>query len=133
MPKEITISTSQKQQLVDITEQTKKIVNESKIKQGICFLYTPHATAAIIINENYDPNICLDLIDALNKLIPEGKYRHDKIDNNGAAHIKAAIIGPSESIPIKNGELLLGRWQSIMLADFDGPRERKVIINIMGD
>ena len=130
---EIAISTREKYELVDITEQIKKKVRESKIKQGVCFLYTPHATAAIIINENYDPNICLDFIDALNALVPEGKWRHDKIDNNGAAHIKAAIIGPSEFILIKNGKLMLGRWQSPMLVEFDGPRERRVIINITGD
>ena len=84
-----------------------------------------------MINENWDPNIMLDIIDSLNSLIPKGKWRHDKVDNNGAAHIKASIIGPSEIIPVKNGELLLGKWQDIMLADFDGPKERKILVDII--
>ena len=125
---EITVSSSKKYELIDITEQLNLEVKKSKVKDGICYFYTPHATAAVIINENYDLNICLDLIDALNNLIPEGKWRHDKIDNNAAAHIKSAIIGPSESVPVKDGKLMFGTWQSPMLADFDGPKQRKVII-----
>jgi secondary thiamine-phosphate synthase enzyme len=90
----------------------------------------PHATAAVAINENADPNIGEDLQEALAKLIPEGVWRHDRIDDNAAAHIKAAIIGPSEMVPVKNGTLLLGTWQSLMLVEFDGPRERKVLVQI---
>ena len=126
MIKEISVSTSKKQEIVDITDQIKDIVKDSKVKEGICIVYTSHATAAIIINENWDPNIMLDTIDALNNMVAEGKWRHDKVDGNGASHIKASIIGPSETIIIKNGELLLGQWQDIMLCDFDGPRQRKV-------
>lgn len=127
MHKEIYFETSKKQEIIDITEKVEKLVN---VKEGICVVYTPHATAAIMINESYDPNIMLDIIDALNSLIPRGKWRHDAVDDNGAAHIKAGIIGPSEQIPIINGKLGLGRWQGIMLCDFDGPRKRKVIITI---
>ena len=85
-----------------------------------------------LINENYDPNVMADIINSLNILIPEGKWIHDSIDGNGTAHIKSAIIGPSETIPVKDGSLKLGRWQSIMLADFDGPRTRTIIIQIIG-
>jgi len=84
-----------------------------------------------LINENYDPSICDDILNALEKLIPkDAGYKHDRIDDNAHAHIKSGILGPSQSIPIKNGELQLGTWQGIALADFDGPRERRVIVQI---
>jgi secondary thiamine-phosphate synthase enzyme len=130
--KEFSVSTGKKYDMVDVTEQVKKIVKDSKIKEGVCTVYVPHATCAVLINENYDPNVMEDVLDAMAKLVPEGKWRHDKVDNNGAAHIKSAIIGPSETVPVKNGELLLGTWQDIMLADFDGPKQRKVIVEIVG-
>ena len=134
MQHEIFLSTSKNQELIDITNKINTIIKTSKIKNGICNVFAAHATAAIIINENYDPNICLDLLDALNKLIPASIWRHDKIDGNADAHIKSAILGPSETIPIKNGKLELGRWQSCMFVELDGPRSnRKIIITIMGD
>ena len=134
MQYEIVLSTSKKQEIVDITAKINLIIKASKIKSGICNVFAAHATAAIIINENYDPNICLDLLDALNKLIPAGIWRHDRIDGNANAHIKSAILGPSETIPIKNSELDLGKWQSCMFAELDGPRHGRIItITIMGD
>lgn len=134
MQKEITVSSSKREELIDITPQIKDIVNESKVKQGICVLYTPHATGAIIINENADPNICDDILEALSKLIPAGRWRHDRIDNNADAHIKSSIIGSSAAIPIKDGSLQLGTWQDCFFAELDGPRSRrKIIISIIGD
>lgn len=130
MQGEFSVNTSKKQEIVDITDKVKEIVKNSKTQEGICLIYTPHATCAIIINENYDPNVMTDILNSLNELIPEGKWIHDSVDNNGAAHIKSSIIGPSETIPIKNNELQLGQWQNIMLCDFDGPRQRKIIIQI---
>ena len=127
---ELKVKTKKKEEIVDITRQINDIVKESKIKEGFCIVYVPHATGAITINENYDPSLCADFIEALDKIIPKGIWKHDKIDNNGAAHIKSAIIGPSEIIPIKNSQLCLGRWQGIMFCEFDGPRERKIIIGI---
>jgi len=130
----ITISTSKKQELIDITDQVAAIVRKSKVKNGLCNIFATHATAAIIINENYDPNICLDIIDALNSMVKEGGWRHDRVDNNAASHIKSAILGPSETIPIKDGKLLLGRWQSLALFEIDGPRSnRKIVVTIVGD
>jgi secondary thiamine-phosphate synthase enzyme len=123
----INVSSTKKYELIDITEQINKIVDNSQVKDGLCNVYTPHATAAILINENYDPNVMDDVISALDKIIPEGVWKHDAVDSNGAAHIKAAIIGPSENIPIKDGKLMLGRWQDIMMADFDGPRSNRAI------
>lgn len=126
-----TISTRGHNELVDITEEVRNIVRESSVKEGVVTVYVPHATAAITINENADPQLPLDIIDVLDKLVPEhGNYRHDRIDNNAAAHIKAAIIGPSESIPIVNRDLALGTWQNIFLCDFDGPKSRKVIVTV---
>ena len=127
----IRIRTKEKEEVVDITSEVREIVRKSKVKEGLCLVYVPHATCAIIINENYDPNVGKDLLDCLDGLIPEGKWLHDRIDNNGAAHLKASILGPSEMIIIKDGELMLGQWQDIMLCDFDGPRERKIFIKII--
>ncbi len=130
----ITISTSKKQELIDITDKVHEIVKKSKVKEGICNIFAMHATAAIIINENADPNICLDIIDSLNKVVKEGIWRHDNIDNNAASHIKSSILGPSETIPIKNNELQLGTWQSPMFVELDGPRSnRKIVVTIVGD
>lgn len=128
--KEITVSTSKRQELVDITDKVKKFVGDSKVKEGVCSIFTPHATASIMINENHDPNVCLDIIECLNKLVPNGKWKHDCVDNNADSHIKSSIVGCSQTVPIKDGKLMLGTWQAIMLADFDGPRERKIIISI---
>lgn len=126
------IKTTKKQDIIDITNNVKEIVKKSKIKDGICLVYVRHATSAIIINENYDPSVCEDILTALNKIIPEhAGYKHDKIDNNAAAHIRAAILGPSENIPIKDGTLQLGRWQGIGLVEIDGPRDRTVLVKII--
>ena len=134
MREEFTISTSKKQELIDITDKVNSIIKNSKIKNGICNVFAAHATAAIIINENYDPNICLDLLEALNKLVPSGIWRHDRIDGNADAHIKSAILGPSETIPIKDGKLDLGRWQAVQFCELDGPRhDRKIIVTVLGD
>jgi len=134
MQETITISTSKKQEMIDISSEISSIVKKSRIKQGLCNIYAKHATAAIIINENADPNICLDTLDALNKIIEEGVWRHDKLDGNADAHIKATMLGPSETIPIKNNELQLGTWQAISLVELDGPKEnRNIIVQILGD
>jgi secondary thiamine-phosphate synthase enzyme len=133
MQKEIAISSTKRLDVIDISAEVEKAIRESGVKNGICTVYVPHATAAVIINENYDPNICDDFSEALSKLVPRGKWRHDDIDGNADAHIKAAICGPSETVPIRDGKLQLGTWQSIMLADFDGPRQRRLIVQIIGD
>jgi len=127
----INVSSGKRNELIDINSEVEKIVARSGVKEGICTVYTPHATCAVMINENYDPNICLDVVDLLKEHIPQGKWRHDKIDSNADAHLKAAICGPSETIPIQDGKLTLGTWQSIMLADFDGPKRRKIIVKVI--
>ncbi|KYK25062.1 hypothetical protein AYK26_02605 [Euryarchaeota archaeon SM23-78] len=129
----ITINTSKKQELIDITDKVNDIVKKSKVKNGICNIFITHATAAIIINENYDLNVCVDFLKALNKAIPDNAgYLHDRVDGNAGAHIKAAVLGPSESIPVENGKLKLGTWQSIMVVELDGPRSnRKVEVRVI--
>ena len=127
---ELKIRTQMKYEVVDLSSHVADVVRAAHIEEGLCCVYVPHATAAIIINENDDPQICDDLLDALNKLIPEGVWRHDKVDGNGAAHLKASILGPSETIPIERGRLTLGTWQAIMLVELDGPRDRRVIVTM---
>jgi len=135
MLKEFEISTKKEQELIDITDKVKSIISESRIESGICIVYVPHATAGIIVNENYDPSVCNDIIKQLNEFIPKhNNYEHDKIDNNANSHIKSSIIGPSETIILEDGKLKLGRWQGIALAEFDGPRtKRKIYIKIIKD
>lgn len=127
---EFVVKTTRKFQVIDITATVREIVDRAASPEGLCCVFVPHATAAVAINENADPNIGEDLQEALAKLIPEGIWRHDRIDDNAAAHIKAAIVGPSETVPVKNRRLMLGTWQSLMLVEFDGPRERKVLVQI---
>jgi secondary thiamine-phosphate synthase enzyme len=128
---ELRIHTSQKWQVIDITFQVAEAVKKAAISDGLCHVYVSHTTAAITINEKADPNIGVDLVNALNRLIPEGVWQHDKIDDNGAAHIKASIIGPGETIPVRNGQLLLGTWQAVMLVEFDGPRTRQLVVSVL--
>jgi len=134
MIKEFKIKTQKKQELIDITREVKEIVENSKVSEGICLVYVAHSTAGILINENYDKRVCNDIINKLEELIPEkANYEHDCIDNNAHAHIKASIIGPSKTIIIKDKKLILGTWQGIALAEFDGPRIRSVFVKIMED
>lgn len=128
--KDFFVKTARKYQVIDITPRVQEIVEQDGSTDGLCCVFVPHATAAVTINENADPNIGEDLHDALAKLIPEGVWRHDRIDDNAAAHIKAAILGPSETVPVKDRRLALGTWQSLMLVEFDGPRQRRVIVQI---
>jgi secondary thiamine-phosphate synthase enzyme len=127
---EFSIRTGKKQEMVDITDRVSDLVKRSGIGDGMCLVYVPHATAAVVINENADPNVCEDILDSLGGLIPDGKWRHDRIDDNAAAHIKATVLGPSETVPVRSGRLRLGTWQSIMLVELDGPRERTVIVEV---
>jgi len=127
---EFVLKTGRQNQIIDITAKVADVVRQSAVQEGICCVYTPHTTAAITINENDDPNVCEDILEALAKLIPEGIWRHDRIDNNAAAHIKASLIGPSEAIPVQDGKLMLGRWQAVMFVELDGPRERRVIVEV---
>jgi secondary thiamine-phosphate synthase enzyme len=130
MQQEFTYRTQQRYDLIDLTGDVRSLVAAAGVDEGLCCVYVPHATAAIVIHENDDPNLCPDLLDALDKLVPEGVWRHDRVDGNGAAHIKSAILGPSETIPVRDSRLLLGTWQAIMLVELDGPRQRRVVVTV---
>ncbi|RKD30051.1 secondary thiamine-phosphate synthase enzyme YjbQ [Thermohalobacter berrensis] len=126
------VRTSGRTELIDITPKINEIVLNSGIKNGICYIFVPHTTAAVTINENSDPYVKSDMIKELNKIVPfDDNYKH--MEGNSAAHIKASIIGSSETIIIHNGKLLLGTWQGIYFCEFDGPRSRKVAIKIIED
>ena len=123
------IRTSKRVELVDITEEVKSEVQKSGIVNGICVVSTGHTTTAIILNEN-ETGLRHDILDLLEKLIPPSAgYQHDRIDNNADAHLKAVILGPSETIPVMGGELVLGTWQRIFFVELDGPRQRTVNID----
>jgi secondary thiamine-phosphate synthase enzyme len=100
---ELIIKTSRKRELVDVTPAVQAIVAKSGLEEGLCSVYVAHATAAVIVNENDDPNVCVDFLDALDRLVPAGIWRHDRVDGNAASHIQAAILGPGEVIPIHKG------------------------------
>ena len=129
------VDTSQPKQCIDITERVAEIVRKSGVASGLCHVMVLHATAAIAVNENDDPNIGVDLLRALDGAIPDHDgWLHDRVDNNAHAHIKAAIVGPSETLPIENGRLELGTWQGLMLLEFDGPRrQRRVAVRVLSD
>lgn len=132
MQKSVWINTNQHNALYDITGQVRAIVQESRVQSGIVNVYVRHATAAIMIQENWDESVQTDVVNLLKKMIPAGVWMHDRQDGNGDAHLKAGLIGPSQTIPIVNGEMALGRWQNIFLCEFDGPRkDREILITVV--
>ncbi|NOY38053.1 MAG: YjbQ family protein [Chlorobi bacterium] len=130
----IHIRTSQQNGLYDITGEVKAIVRKSGIRNGLVNVYAQGATAAIMIQENWDQSVQNDVVNLLCKLIPAGVWEHDRQDNNGDAHLKAGIVGPQETIPLTNGELALSTWQNIFFCEFDGPRhDRRIMVSIIAD
>ena len=123
----ITLSTTSERELVDFTLEVQRLVRASGIQEGLCALYAHGATAALMIQENDDPNIGKDVVRCLDKLVPKGVWLHDRIDGNGASHIQAGIIGPSESIPIRGGKLDLSTWQNVFFCELDGPRRKRTV------
>ncbi|MBD3354723.1 YjbQ family protein [Candidatus Woesearchaeota archaeon] len=130
MIKEFKVKTNKKNELRDISKEIISAVEESGVDSGCCAVYCPHTTAGITINEGADPAVKEDVINYLNKLIPESReYKHS--EGNSDAHIKSSVVGASEIIIIKDKKLVLGTWQKIFFAEFDGPRERKIIIKVI--
>lgn len=130
------VRTPEREILMDITNEITKIVRSSEINEGICHIFIPHTTAGITINENADPSVSKDIISYLNKLIPEGgslgyRFRHG--EGNSDAHIKSSLVGSSINILIHDKRLILGTWQGIYFAEFDGSRRRKVYVQIQGE
>lgn len=130
MLKIISVKTSSRTQLKNITDQVNSIIRDLGVQSGICCLFVPHTTAAVTINENADPDVVQDILMELNKIVPfQDNYKH--MEGNSAAHIKASMFGFSENIIIEDGKLVLGTWQGIYFAEFDGPRNRKLYIKII--
>jgi len=130
----ITIRTGQREELLDITKQVEEVLRKSGVQNGLMSVYAQGATAALMIQENWDVSVQSDVVNCLQKLIPRGVWLHDRQDGNGDSHLKAGLVGPSETIPIIDGKLGLSTWQNIFLCEFDGPRSaRHVICTIIPD
>lgn len=129
MLKAISIRSTQKEELIDITARVRSAISELDCKDGVVLIYTPHTTAAITINENADPDVTRDILHGLGQIVPEGGYRHG--EGNSPAHIKSSLVGCSEQIVLENGDPVLGTWQGIFFCEFDGPRDRRVFIKAL--
>ena len=128
----VSIKTTPREGIYDITQQVERVVSTSGVKEGLVNVYVRGATAAIMIQENWDQSVQTDVINLLRKLIPSGVWLHDEQDGNGDAHLKAGIVGPQETIPVINGKMGLSTWQNIFLCEFDGPRShREIAITII--
>ena len=128
---EMRVSTKEREQMIDITKGVAEIVHKSGIRDGICLIHAMHATAAILVNENYDQALKEDFLAFLKKQVPSGIWRHDRMDGNADAHIKSMIIGQGQSVPVRGGQLALGQWQGICLVELDGPRERTIMVTVV--
>ena len=129
---QISVQTDARTQMIDITSQVQDVVKKTNKKNGLVHVSSMHTTAAITINENADPAVETDILNTINKVIPwDDHFKH--MEGNSAAHIKVSLFGPSETIPLENGSLVLGTWQGIYFCEFDGPRNRRVNIQILGN
>ena len=134
MRESIIVSTHTREELVDITKQVKQVVDRSGIRDGLVSVYVQGATAGIMIQENWDESVQTDVVNLLAKLIPRGVWLHDRQDGNGDSHLKAGLVGPSETVPLIDGKLGLSTWQNIFLCEFDGPRsERRIVCTLIED
>ncbi len=128
MRENLYIATSRREELVDITVPVQEAVKRTGIENGVAVLYIQGATAALMIQENWDESVQTDMVSLLRGLIPRGVWLHDQQDSNGDSHLKAGLIGPSETIPIIDSRLGLSRWQNIFLCEFDGPRPERIVV-----
>jgi len=131
MSERFTVKTTGRNDFIDITPEVRSILNGSSVSDGMCHVFIPHTTAGVTINENADPDVRSDMINALDQLVPwTDRYRH--FEGNSAAHIKASMMGFTVSVPVENGKLVLGTWQCLYFCEFDGPRTRTVVVTITG-
>ncbi len=129
---QLEIDTRSAAELVDITAEVQQTVKETGMQSGVCHVFVPHTTAGLTLNENWDPSVRADMLMELGKIVPlRDNYRH--AEGNSAAHIKASLMGASQTILVEEGRLVLGTWQGIYLAEFDGPRSRRVLVKLVGD
>jgi len=126
------VETRDAKQCIDLTDRVRAVVKRAGVEAGLCHVMVLHSTAAVVVNEFDDPNIGKDLLSALDRAVPDhAGWLHDRIDDNAHAHIKATLLGPSELVPVKGSDLLLGTWQRILLVELDGPRSRKLSVTIL--
>jgi len=131
MWKKISVRTRARVEFVNVDERVQEAVQAEGVTDGVCYIYVPHTTAGITINENADPAVREDIINGLNKIVPfDDNYRH--MEGNAAAHIKACLVGFSQMVPVEGGRLVLGTWQSIYFCEFDGPRRRHIYVHVIG-
>jgi secondary thiamine-phosphate synthase enzyme len=129
---QLEINTKSAAELVDITGVVQRTVKEKEMESGVCYVFVPHTTAGLTLNENWDPTVRADILMELDKVVPwHDNYRH--AEGNSAAHIKASLMGSSQTILVEDGRLVLGTWQGIFLAEFDGPRRRRVLVKLVSD
>ena len=132
MRKSFQVQTYRREELIDITGEVRTIVKRSGLEEGLINVYVQGATAAVMIQENWDESVQTDVVNFLRQIIPKGVWLHDQQDGNGDSHLKAGLVGPSETIPVLAGELGLSRWQNVFLCEFDGPRkERSVVCTLL--
>jgi secondary thiamine-phosphate synthase enzyme len=130
----IELSTHGHEELLDITDRVRQLVERSGVRDGLCCVYAHGATAAIMIQENWDASVPTDVVNFLHQLVPPGVWLHDRQDDNGDAHIKAGMVGPSETVPVIDGKLGLSTWQGVFFCEFDGPRrDRRVVVTVLAD
>ncbi len=130
MLKQFSVRTSNRCEMIDITGQIRSILKESGYQSGTCQVYVPHTTAGVTINENADPDVPRDILATLERLVPlHGNYRHS--EGNSDAHVKASLMGSSQTVFFENGNLILGTWQSLFFCEFDGPRNRSVFVKLI--
>src|SRR6202023_484239 len=128
----VRVKTDRRTQLVDVTTEVERVVTASRVASGVCYVFVPHTTAAVTINEHADPDVATDLEGVFDRLVPHaGPYRH--AEGNTDSHAKAVMVGTSQVIFVENGKLALGTWQGVFLCEFDGPRERKIWVRVVGD
>jgi len=126
------VTTRSRLEFQDITSQVQEAVSSSGIGDGVCYVFVPHTTAGIIVNEHADPSVAMDISEQLSRVVPQhSDYRH--LEGNAPAHIKASLVGNSQMLLIEGGKLLLGTWQGLFLCEFDGPRQRTVLVKVMAD
>jgi len=127
------ISTGKRSELIDITARVQSVVGEAGINDGDVIVYCPHTTAAVTINENADPSVLHDILLTLDELIPQQRPGYKHYEGNSDAHVKSSLVGPSERVLVKGGSLVLGTWQAVYFCEFDGPRSRRVVVQVRGD
>lgn len=129
MIREITVRTGRRLELIDITHDVRAVVGASDVTDGVCHIFVPHTTAAVTINEKADPDVAVDIASTLGRIVPANwEYRHS--EGNSDAHVKSTLVGVSELVPVRGGELILGTWQALFFCEFDGPRSRRCFVRV---